>query len=171
MAKHIVKCPKCGLEFDTNKIQAVKVSARRYGHQTCYPEIKELIPLEEPAPANPELEDLKDYINKLFGQSANWPNIMKEIKKFQEENRYSLSGIKKSLIYHYEIQHNDISKANGHLGIVPYIYQNAYNYYLAIFQAQQNSNIIIKQETKEVVIKTPFIKKIKKKLFSLEDED
>ena len=44
---HKCKCPKCGIEFDRDKIQAVRVSARRYGHATCYPDNKDLIPLSE----------------------------------------------------------------------------------------------------------------------------
>ena len=37
---HNVICPKCGIKFDRDKIQAVKISARRYGHATCYPDNK-----------------------------------------------------------------------------------------------------------------------------------
>ena len=32
---HIVKCAVCGNKFDRDKVQAVKVGARRYAHYSC----------------------------------------------------------------------------------------------------------------------------------------
>ena len=54
--------------------------------------------------------------------------IRKQIKQYREEYNYTYSGIRKALIYHYEIKGGDKSKANGGIGIVPYVYENAYNY-------------------------------------------
>ena len=34
---HKVKCIICGQSFDRDKVQAVRVGARRYAHQTCDP--------------------------------------------------------------------------------------------------------------------------------------
>ena len=170
MAKHIVKCPKCGQDFDTNSIQAVRVSARRYGHATCYPDNTDFVPLVLKLEDDADYKRIMDYCSKIFGTTAKWASIKKEIKKFTEENQYSLSGIYKSLIYWYEVKKNPIDKANGHLGIVPFIYQDAYNYYLALFIAQQaNTNKVLDKETKEVTIAPPKMRGTKQKLIEFEE--
>lgn len=170
MAKHIVKCPKCNKNFDTNTEQAVKISARRYGHATCYPDCTDFVPLIKNL-EDEDLTKLKAYITKIFGDNANWAMINKQIKKYKEEYNYSYSGILKSLIYFYEIQKNSIEKANNAIGIVPYCYQNAYNYYKSIFLAQQNSDTILKNRIKEFKITIPIKKGTKKRFFKLEDND
>ena len=42
---HKVKCIICGQSFDRDKVQAVRVGARRYAHQTCDPNNTNLEPL------------------------------------------------------------------------------------------------------------------------------
>ena len=165
MAKHIVKCPKCGQDFDMNSVQAVRVSARRYGHATCYPNNTDFMPLVEKTEENEDLKKVKDYISKVYGNKANWPLIMRQIKKFTTEKGYSLSGILKSLIWFYDIQHNNVDGSNGGIGIVEYAYQPAYNYYLALFIAQQaNENKTLFNEVKEVTITPPEMRGTKQKL-------
>ena len=167
MAKHEVKCAVCGKIFDLNKEQGVKFNARRYAHQTCYPE-GELVPLPQ---VDNDLQKLNDYIAKIYGDKANYPLIKKQIKKFQEQG-YSLSGILKSLVYFYEVKGNSIEKSNGGIGICEYVYQDAYNYYLALFMAQQANEQVapLEHKIREVTIKPP--KAIKKKrLFKFLEED
>ena len=76
MAKHIVKCAVCGEQFDTNSIQAVRYGARRYAHYSCYPE-GELVPMVNSKSKDFVLEELKDYIKKIYGNKANWALINK----------------------------------------------------------------------------------------------
>ena len=174
MAKHLVKCPKCGVTFDANKIQAVKVGARRYGHASCYPDIKEFVPLEVPKEEDKDLIALKDYIKKMYGEKANWILINKQIKDFQKEYSYSLSGMLKSLVWFYEVKGNSPEKSNGGIGIIPFAYQDAYNYYYNLFIAQsqnQNKNIQeITSKVREITIKAPE-RPIKKRFFKFLDED
>ena len=61
--------------------------------------------------------------------------IQLQIKQYINDYNFTYSGIRKALIYFYEIKGNSIDKANGGIGIVPYVYKNAYNYYLALWQA------------------------------------
>ena len=81
----------------------------------------------------------------------------------------------KALIYHYEIKGGDIDKANGALGIVPYVYQKAYNYYYSLWEAQQkNKEKIIEYyvpKVKEIIIPAPERKVKKRKNFSFLDEE
>ena len=173
MAKHLVKCPKCGQIFDTNQIQAVRVGARRYGHASCYPDSTDFVELETKEENN-DLVVLKDYISKLYGDKANWVLINKQIKDFQKDYNYSLSGILKSLVWFYEIKGNSVEKTNGGIGIVPFCYQDAYNYYYNLFVAQsQNKDKDIQEMTsrvKEIIIKAPE-RPIKKRFFKFLDEE
>ena len=171
MAKHLVKCAICGEQFDTNLIQAVRHGARRYAHYSCYPS-GELVPLGEEA--DPELQKLKDYIDKLFGDKVNWALVQKQIKKYKEENNYSYSGMLKSLIYFYEIKGNpkDPEKGQGGIGIVPFCYQDAYNYYYSLFIAQNNNkDKTLVTKIKEIFIKPPRMRGTKQKFFNLGDEE
>lgn len=175
MAKHIVKCPKCGQDFDTNSVQAVRVGARRYGHATCYPDNTDFIPLVQKPEEDPDLKKLKDYITKIYGDKANWPLITKQIKNYTKDKKYSLSGILKSLVWFYDVKHNSVEGSNGGIGIVEYCYQDAYNYYLALFIAQEaNKNIVLDNEIKEVTIAPPEMRGTKQKLIDfgewLDDE-
>lgn len=170
MAKHIVKCAICGMSFDANVEPFVKVSSRRYAHQKCSENKEEnLSQLEK------DKEALEQYIMKLFNITYIDPRIRKQIKQYIEEYHYTYSGILKALVYHYEIKGGDIDKANGALGIVPYVYQKAYNYYYSLWEAQQkNKEKIIEHyipKVKEIIIPVPERKIKKKKNFSFLDEE
>ena len=104
------------------------------------------------------------------------PRVRKQINAFINEYKYTYSGIRKALVYFYEIKGNDISKANGGIGIVPYCYKEAFNYYYSLWLAQQrNENKIITEyvpQVREVRIPPPQLKKAKKrKLFNFFEED
>ena len=171
---HLVKCSICGAQFDRDKVQAVRTGARRYAHATCDPNNKDFVPLAEGKTEDPDLTKLNDYINQLFGSSANWAQIKRQIKIYTTENKYSYSGIMKSLIYFYQVKGNSIDKANGALGIVPFVYQDAYNYYYSLFIAK-NQNITkdiidITSKVKEITIPIPTIVE-KKRFFNLDDDE
>ena len=71
---------------------------------------------------------------KLYNIDHVLPRIKQQIKKYVEEYGYTYSGIMKALIYYYEIKGNkfDLAKTNGGIGIVPFVYEKAYNYYYNI---------------------------------------
>lgn len=167
---HIVTCTVCGKKFDRDTIQAVKVGTRRYAHQECKPD-GELVPLAVKKEVNSDLIKLKEYITKIYGDTANWALINRQLKKFQEENKYSLSGILKSLVYFYDIKGNPVDKSNGGIGIVPFTYQAAYNYYFSIFMAQQaNENKVANNKVIEITIKPPKGRNyLKREFFNLEE--
>ena len=172
MGKHLVKCAICGETFDLNLVQGVKHGARRYSHATCEPDNKDLVPLPSVEKVDDDLQKLKDYIKSKFKDKANWVLISKQIKTFKEDMNYTYSGMLKSLIYFFEIQHNGIDKTNGGIGIIPFVYQPARDYYYALWIAQQqNEDKVIQVKEKEVVIKAPRKPSLFKKLFSLGEED
>lgn len=168
-AKHIVKCKYCGEQFDTNIEPFVKIS-NRYAHEKCSQEHEANISQEEK-----DKQALEEYIKKLFNIKSLDGKIKKQIKDYIEKDHYTYSGIQRSLVYFFEVKQNDISKANGGIGIVGYIYQNAYNYYYALWEARQrNADKDIETyipKVKEIVIKMPKVKIKKRKLFSFLDEE
>ena len=181
---HPCICSVCGKKFDRDIVQAVKSGARRYAHQTCMPD-GEIVPLPPPAEKkkvvkkeskeDPEMRELKDTIKDIFGDKANWAMCIKQIKTYTASPySYSLSGIRKSLIYFYQVKNHPIEKANGNIAIVPYIYTEAYDYYYQLFllENQFENKEIIEKEEREIVIPPPKPRR-KFKLFKLwsDEED
>ena len=167
---HQVKCLYCGQIFDRDKVPFIQVSKRRYAHKEC-----SMSEDEKKLQENKDREELYDYIMKLFNISFVDPKIQKQIKKYIEENNYTYSGIKKALVYFFEIKGNSVEKANGGIGIVPYVYTQAYNYYYSLWLAQQKNEDKVVQEyipkIKEIVIPIPEKNPRKRKLFSFLDDE
>ena len=167
---HQVKCLYCVKTFDRDKVPFIQVSKRRYAHKEC-----SMSEDEKKLQENKDREELYDYIMKLFNISFVDPKIQKQIKKYIEENNYTYSGIKKALVYFFEIKGNSVEKANGGIGIVPYVYTQAYNYYYSLWLAQQKNEDKIVQEyipkVKEIVIPIPEKNPRKRKLFSFLDDE
>ena len=169
---HYVICSVCKQRFDRDKVQAVKTGARRYAHYRCKQD-GELVPLSKQE-IDEDLIELENYIKKLLKEDFINAKVRKQIKDFQQQYGYSYSGMLKSLIYFYEVKGNSTEKANGGIGIVPFVYKDAYNYYYDLFLAkQQNKEKDVKTIThkvKEIIIKLPTVN-IPKKLFDLDDDD
>lgn len=128
---HIVTCPFCKEKFNRDKVDFVQISARRYAHPKCYQESEKNKTQEEK-----DKENLEAYILKLFNEPYLNARIKKQIKDFQIEYNYTYSGMLKTLIYWYEIKGNSTEKANGGIGIIPYVYKDASEYYYSIYLAQ-----------------------------------
>lgn len=168
---HKVKCSVCGIEFDRDRIQAVRVSARRYAHYKCKPEC-ELVPLAEKV--DPDKEKLINYVKTLLGQQYNAARVRKQIKDYIEKDKFTYSGILGSLVYWYEVKGNSIEKANGGIGIVGFIYNDARLYFAKIQNANEinddedilNYNI----EEEYIEIESPRMISRGIKLFDFEEE-
>ena len=169
---HMVKCTVCGESFDRDKIQAVKSGARRYAHYTCLPE-GELVPLPNTV-VDQDLVDLENYIKNLLGDDYNPARVKKQIKDYKTEYNYSYSGMLKALIWFYEVKGNSIEKANGGIGILPFVYQDAYNYYYSLYLAQlvneEKDVNQYKTKVREIVIKSPSVAEKPIRLFDLGED-
>ena len=152
---HNVKCTVCGKTFNRDKIQAVKVGARRYAHYMCKKD-GELVPLENTGKDN-DLIKLEEYLSKLFGENYNYARVNKQIKDFKENYDYTYSGMLKTLIWWYEIKGNPKDKAQGGIGIIPFVYQDALKYYYNLYMAQQINESVssYKIKVKEIEIAPP----------------
>lgn len=111
----------------------------------------------------------------LFNYDYVPPRAKKQINQFIKEYNYTYSGMLKALIYFYEIKGGDREAAHDGIGIIPFIYQDAYNYYYSLWLAKQkNEDKELSQyipKTIEIKIPVPQREERKRKLFSFLDED
>ena len=171
MAKHYVKCYYCGEKFDANEEEYVMINSRRYAHKKCAENKEQSLTQEQ-------LDKIafEEYVMKIFKLEYIEPQMQMQIKRFIEKNNFTYSGMRKALIYFYEVKGNPIEKAGKSLGIIPYAYQDAYRYYFSIWQAQQRNQVKeIKQyipQVKEIIIPIPQLQpKKERELFKFLDEE
>lgn len=167
MATHWVICVHCNERFDASKEEYVKIG-RRYAHAKCAAQ-KE----KEKTQEEKDKEALESYIKELFHYEILPLKVKRQIEEYVKEYNYTYSGILKSLVFYYSIKHGDIKKANGGIGIVPYVYQEAYNYYFSIWEANQRNAGVenYKPEVIEYRIKDPKPRPKRRKLFSFLDRE
>lgn len=167
---HYVTCIYCKERFDRDKVDTYQVSARRYAHIECHKNAEQNKTQEEK-----DYEALEKYIMNLLEEPYINPRVKKQIKDYKEQYNYSYSGMLKTLIWFYDIKGNSKEKANGGIGIIPYVYKNAYDYYYHLYLAKLvNEEKDIEQYkpiTKEISIFSPRVDRKPPKLFDMEDED
>lgn len=166
MAKHLVKCFYCGKTFDANSEPFSKPRANRYAHAACDKQANENKTQEER-----DYEQLVEYIKQLFGNPN--PRVWKQLKEYKELG-YTYSGIHKTLVWWYDLKHNDIEKANGGIGIIPYVYEEASKYYYALYVAQiANEDADVEHfstPVKEFIIEAPRPQRKLRRLFQFREE-
>ena len=155
MAHHYVKCLYCNKQFDRDVEPTKQVSSRRYAHIKCWEEHQANMTQEER-----DIEAFYNYTKNLFGEDYNYILTKKLAEKYVKENNFTYSGMLKTLKWYYEKEGNSIEKSNGSIGILPYIYQQALNYYYALYQAQlinkekDLSNFMLPKE-RVIIIESP----------------
>lgn len=137
----------------------------RYVHKKCAAE----------HPKN-DYEELTIYIIKLFKLKDDYilPKYAKQLSQYEREYNFSYSGMLKALKYQYEVKHNPIDLDKG-VGIIPYVYKKAYDYYYALWLGDQQNqqkdlNEYIPKDI-EITIRRPEPKIEKRKLFNFLDEE
>ena len=126
-----------------------------------------------------ELEDLdkekfEEYVKNLLGESYINARVRKQMNDYIREYQYTYSGMLKALVYFYEVKGNNKNKANGGIGIIPFIYKDAYNYYYNLWMIQQSNkdkNVIdYVPKLKEIKIPIPKKEPRKRSVFTFLDE-
>lgn len=163
----IVVCCICKKQINKKIDKYKQLSKGKYAHLTC-------AELEEKREKT-DAEKLDAYIMKMFDWDYVHPRVKRQISNFIDQYNFTYSGIMKSLEYFYIVKENPLEKANGGIGIVPYVYQDAYNYYYSLWEAKQK-NVGIKIQdyiinTKEITIPPPQRKIKTRKLFTFLDEE
>lgn len=98
---------------------------------------------------NDDRDALWYYIYRLFGPSndtkpvSDW-NIT-QMSKFKNQG-YTYKGQLLTLKYFFEIKKSDLKKANGSIGIIPFVYSDAQKYYQNIEDKQNQIEEAIKEQ-------------------------
>lgn len=168
---HYVICPYCSQRFNRDKVLFVLVGTRRYAHKECAEKYEEKLSKDEK-----DKKELEDYILKLFNISTITSHIQKQIKDYIQNKHYTYSGILKTLKWFYEVKGNTTEKSNGGIGIVPFIYDECYDYYYNLYLAnttnkQEDIQKFIELKAKTIFITSPRANTKKPKLFNLEEEE
>lgn len=114
----VVTCGGCGLKFDRVAENGEFIKSKWY-HKGCAIVKNEKIMLDA-------------YICKLFNLKTPGPmnNIL--IKKYRDELGFNYDGMNKTLKYFYEVKGHTKNKSEERVGIIPYVYQEAQDYYKVI---------------------------------------
>lgn len=154
---HPVKCIYCGERFDRDNEPFVEVSKNRYGHKDCYDGRLNNLTEEE---RNKIL--LQEYILKLFNYSVVPVKVQRQIDNFIDIQGYTYTGMLQALQYFFSVQGHSTEKANGGIGIIPYVYEDANQYFLNIYKGRaENDKDTISlakrklEKTKTIYIKSP----------------
>lgn len=108
-----VLCKYCGKEIDKGKGDIVSIPPGEYAHHDC---LESLGPYED---------RVLVYMAKILGDQMN------ETKIRQQYASMPISGkaIMATLKYFYEVKGGDANSANGGIGIVPYVKDEALSYW------------------------------------------
>ena len=162
MAKHIVKCLKCGKQFDANEVPYIKIG-RRYAHESCSDskEIKEEI----------EKDAFYQTVKKIYGSEYNYMLINTQCESFIATYGYTWSGMRACLHWFYEINHGSLEEGHGGVGIIPFIYDQVRDYYTKLYKTQEkNRNGELRQPVIEFNIQSPRSCQRPPQLLDLEEE-
>ena len=129
---HSVMCRVCKKYFDIDKIpreEWVMPSKNWYYHTQCYDDWK--------CNQNNATDDdwsllIYDFLARDLKVPYNYYMCEAQRQKFLKENRFTNKGIYFTLKYFYEVKHNSWDKGNGGIGIVPYAYKDATEYWTDI---------------------------------------
>ena len=178
---HIVKCRWCGVSFDTDILDSDKwimANKRYYYHKDCYEEKQKPNAIRPVTNENKETEfntwrqNIFDFIQRDLKGKCNYSRITQMMEMYKNKYKdWTYKGMFYALKYFYDIKQNDWSKANGAIGILPYIYYEGTEYWrqreredngiITRIEQQMNSlrqrpvKTIIQNNDKKDVIKTP----------------
>lgn len=137
----IVTCGGCGLKIDRSIDVGAEYIKSKWYHSYCASIKKEKMLLDE-------------YICKIFELKATGPTNNSLIKKYKEQYGYNYDGMLKALKYFYEVQKHSPNKSEERVGIIPYVYDEAQEYFKA---REQKINRIgehgLEHKAKEITVK------------------
>jgi hypothetical protein len=160
-----VKCLYCGEHFLRNEIEFVQIK-NRYAHKSCSEKQEEyghrpLTKIIKPEPPPEKVQEERDrlalveYLLKLFKTARLNPAVFMLMKKYKENYSFTYKGMLYAIKYHIEIKNNPVDKMNGSIGILPYIYNDAYEYYVNIENKKNKIENILQQAAMNNVTNTP----------------
>ena len=148
-----VKCIYCNEYFDKNKEPFIQMGDS-FSHKYCHEG-----QFKYEASINQDKEALHEYLKNLFGSNYNYDQLDKQMTKYYKEFNFKYSGMLGTLKYFFEVRENSIEKSHYRIGIIPYVYEEARDYYKKIKEINlKNQNKQVKNYTpteREIVISSP----------------
>lgn len=165
----LVKCLICGQLLDKETESYVQLK-RRYAHKNCYDNLPQI------QKDNIMYKDkIHSKAKELFKEHYNYAVISKQIDlNLKKISHGTIKGIYLSMVYWFEVKKEPIEKSFYRLGIVPYIYDEAQNYFKRQEKNKkinENKNIeeYLNIEKEQITIHPQPIEKPRKiKLFNLD---
>ena len=140
------ECRICHLaikkEKEKENIDWIMPSKNYYYHKKCYETWK-----ETPTSEQDWIDLIYDFLSRDLKVSYDYFKCSAQIKKFWKENKINPKGIYFTLKYFYEIKNNTWSKGYGGLGIVPYVFTEAKNYWI---EQERKKHGFIEQLEKQI---------------------
>ncbi len=110
----------------------------------------------EKAASSEDYKVLISYVCELYQIDAPTPIILKQIKEYKDQYGFTYKGMKSTLNYFYEIREgNDPANSMG-VGIIPYVYDEAKQFYVdkkAVKDSVLNCNMEEIQNNKQIIQK------------------
>lgn len=155
MAK--VKCPLCS---GKDEKEVMIKSGSRYWHPQCLEEHEANKSEEEQRMERDknERKELIKYVCDLYRVDKPSMLVLTQMKRMHEDNGWRYLAIQMTLEYFYDIKNNSIRNSNG-IGIVPYVYDEATEYYKKL--AMINEQVIGETKKETTYINAP--KRIQRK--------
>ena len=98
--------------------------------------------------------------------------INTQATNYIKDYQYTWSGMTKCLIWFYKLHHETTEESNGGIGIIPFIYDEVYEYYKKNYEtAERNKQIKIEGRPVQFEIQSPRAWHRPPHLLSLEDEE
>jgi hypothetical protein len=118
MSNDYYKCAVCGGQIDKSLADIIAVkSGRRYIHNDCYEHKDEI---------EQQLNDIHEYCQTHM-DNYNKKLVSSQIGKYI--NDYTPQEMLQILKYFFSVKNNANSGGNGGIGIIPYVADEALNYY------------------------------------------
>ena len=135
----LVKCAFCGEMVD--KDVAIRFEDKNF-HDFCVEEHK-------------AKKEVYAYVAKVFkfkSENRPGPKIISQLKTFREKYGYSYRDILCALQFHFDIQKGSVKNANEGIGIVPYVMDQAIEFYTKLTKRQERiaENLTKQIESEEV---------------------
>lgn len=150
----IKKCRWCGVYFNTSKMEKdmwIMPVNGWYYHKDCWED------KQKPGSIKPEasVDEFDTYRQNIFlfierdlKGTCDYARITQQMKQYKLNNKeWTYKGMFFALKWFYEVKKNDWGKANGGLGILPYIYYEGTEYWREL---ERRSTGLIAQITKEM---------------------
>ena len=173
MAAHMVKCLFCGKTFDAQPDGKdtvwFKPRNNRYAHIECGKQHEANLTQDEK-----DYNKLYKYVKEQQKENFDYIKFKKIVEAWQKEYGFTFNGMYYTLIYFYEVKNNSKQKLiDGSIGIIPFAYKDAQNYYYNIYIASQRAGTGTYDASKSriVEIEPPIARTKVPKLFNLDMED